>query len=95
MVRWPCNKTHPSPSHADWALEYEKVTEMDLLSNPIYWAYLPITIAWGTFLIQVGDSNKFIDYNWLWFLFRHISPYFWAAMGVVLSVGMSILGASW
>lgn len=68
---------------------------MDLLSNPIYWAYLPITIAWGTFLIQVGDSNKFIDYNWLWFLFRHISPYFWAAMGVVLSVGMSILGASW
>jgi hypothetical protein len=41
------------------------------------------------------SPDRFIDYDWLWFLFRHISPYFWAALGVALAVGMSILGAAW
>jgi hypothetical protein len=65
------------------------------LTAPVYWLYLPVTIAWSCFLIGVGDPGRFIDYPWLWFLFRHMSPHFWAAFGVVLAVGMSILGASW
>lgn len=65
------------------------------LASPVYWFYLPLSIAWICFLIAVGDPNKFIDYNWLWFLFRNMSPYFWAAMGIALTVGMSILGAAW
>mmetsp|Transcript_11446 Transcript_11446/g.27995 ORF Transcript_11446/g.27995 Transcript_11446/m.27995 type:complete len:212 (-) Transcript_11446:405-1040(-) len=62
---------------------------------PVLWFYIPVTITWICFLISVGDSSRFIDYPWLWFLFRHITPYFWAAMGVAFTVGFSILGASW
>ncbi len=65
------------------------------ITSPVYWCYLAVTIAWICFLIGVGSPDKFIDYFWLWFLFRNMSPYFWAALGVVMAVGMSILGASW
>jgi hypothetical protein len=65
------------------------------LTSPVVWFYIPVTISWVCFLIGVGSPERFIDYDWLWFLFRHISPYFWAALGVALAVGMSILGAAW
>mmetsp|Transcript_19104 Transcript_19104/g.32792 ORF Transcript_19104/g.32792 Transcript_19104/m.32792 type:complete len:207 (-) Transcript_19104:673-1293(-) len=66
-----------------------------VLTSPVVWAFLPITVTWVCFAISVGDPARFIDYDWLWLLFRHMSPYFWAAFGVALSVGMSILGAAW
>ncbi len=65
------------------------------LTHPTYWFSLPVAIAWVCFLISVGSPSKFIDYDWLWLLFRNISPYVWAAFGVALAVGMSILGAAW
>ncbi|KXZ52829.1 hypothetical protein GPECTOR_8g212 [Gonium pectorale] len=65
------------------------------LTHPVMWFYIPVTIAWVCFLISVGSPSRFIDYDWLWFLFRNMSPYFWAALGVALAVGMSILGAAW
>lgn len=65
------------------------------ITSPVYWFYLPVAITWACFLIGVGSPDRFIDYPWLWFLFRHITPYFWAALGVAMAVGMSILGAAW
>jgi hypothetical protein len=65
------------------------------LTHPAYWLYLPTTIATVCFLIAVGSPNRFIDYAWLWLLFRATSPYFWSAYGVAFAVGMSILGAAW
>jgi hypothetical protein len=62
---------------------------------PIVWILSPILIAFACFCIQVGDPSKFIDYPWLWLLFRHINPYFWASIGVALALGMSIAGAAW
>ncbi len=66
-----------------------------VLASPLFWLYLPITVAIICFVIGVGEPTKFIDYFWLWFLFRNISPYVWAAFGVGLTVGLSILGAAW
>lgn len=68
---------------------------MVAITSPVVWLYLPITISWIVYVIAVGDPDKFIDYNWLWFLFRNMSPYFWSAFGVALAIGMSILGAAW
>lgn len=65
------------------------------LAQPVYWFYLPVTIAWICFVISVGSPDRFIDYPWLWLLFRSISPYFWSALGVAFAVGFSILGAAW
>ncbi|GLC37794.1 V-type proton ATPase proteolipid subunit [Pleodorina starrii] len=65
------------------------------LTHPVVWFYIPVTITWICFLISVGSPDRFIDYDWLWLLFRSMSPYFWSAMGVALAVGMSILGAAW
>lgn len=65
------------------------------LTHPVSWFYLPITIAWIVFIIAVGSPDRFIDYAWLWLLFRATSPYFWTTFGVAFAVGMSILGAAW
>lgn len=65
------------------------------ITHPLYWFWLPTTITWIVFIIAVGNPAYFIDYNWLWLLFRNISPYFWAAFGVAFAVGFSILGAAW
>jgi V-type H+-transporting ATPase proteolipid subunit len=65
------------------------------LLAPVYWVWAPVVLAWTCFIISVGDPTRFIDYDWLWFLFRHISPYFWASLGAALALAMSILGASW
>lgn len=40
-------------------------------------------------------TDRFIDWPYLWLLFKNISPYFWAVIGVALCVGTSILGAAW
>ena len=37
----------------------------------------------------------YINWTYLGFLFKNISPYFWSAMGIALCVGLSILGAAW
>mmetsp|Transcript_11801 Transcript_11801/g.21193 ORF Transcript_11801/g.21193 Transcript_11801/m.21193 type:complete len:208 (-) Transcript_11801:248-871(-) len=68
---------------------------LDSLMNPVSWIALPVTFAWICFIISVGSPTRFIDYDWLWLLFRSMSPYFWSALGVALAVGMSILGAAW
>jgi V-type H+-transporting ATPase 21kDa proteolipid subunit len=68
---------------------------IESLMSPMYWLVIPYLVAVVCFCIQVGDPEKFIDYEWLWTLFQNISPYFWAAMGVVIAVAMSILGAAW
>ncbi|KAG2498850.1 hypothetical protein HYH03_003042 [Edaphochlamys debaryana] len=65
------------------------------LTHPLVWFYIPVTLTWICFCISVGNPAKFIDYDWLWLLFRSMSPYFWSALGVALAVGMSILGAAW
>lgn len=65
------------------------------LTHPSTWFYWPVAVTWLVFIIAVGDPEKFIDYNWLWLLFRSMSPYFWSALGVCFAVGLSILGAAW
>lgn len=56
---------------------------------------LPLAIASLTFICSVGDPDRFIDWAYLWLLFRNISPYFWAVLGIALCVGTSVLGAAW
>ncbi|KAK9830513.1 hypothetical protein WJX72_012156 [[Myrmecia] bisecta] len=45
-------------------------------------------------LLPVG-SPGLINWDYLFFLFKNISPYFWAATGIYLCVGLSVLGAAW
>jgi hypothetical protein len=36
---------------------------------------------------------EFVDY--LFLLFKNISPYFWSSLGISICVGLSIIGAAW
>ncbi|KIZ03971.1 V-type H+-transporting ATPase 21kDa proteolipid subunit [Monoraphidium neglectum] len=60
-----------------------------------FWLLAPFTIAALSFAINVGSADRFIDWPYLWLLFRNISPFFYAVVGVALCVGTSILGAAW
>jgi hypothetical protein len=55
----------------------------------------PVAVAGVCFAVSVGDPSRFIDWPYLWLLFRNISPYFWAVLGIAICVGTSILGAAW
>ena len=47
---------------------------------------------WG---ILEAHNGSPINWNYLFFLFKNISPYFWCSLGLAQCVGLSILGASW
>jgi hypothetical protein len=65
------------------------------LLQPAVWILVPLNIAILSFICSVGNPAYFIDWAYLWLLFRSISPYFWAVIGIALCVGTSILGAAW
>eukprot|EP00877_Chromochloris_zofingiensis_P001080 jgi/Chrzof1/10973/Cz05g19060.t1 len=69
--------------------------ETNTLLNPALWLITPFSIAVFCFMVSVGSADTFIDWAYLWLLFRNISPYFWAVVGIALCVGTSILGAAW
>jgi V-type H+-transporting ATPase proteolipid subunit len=41
------------------------------------------------------NRQQFLNYDYIWFLFKNISPYFWCTAGIGLCVGLSIAGAAW
>ena len=52
----------------------------------------------GQHLLQFGDAlsrGQLINWDYLGFLFKQISPYFFACLGISLAVGLSIAGAAW
>ena len=66
----------------------------------------PVTgITWVVFLTSVlaammvasgtNDDGTIIHWDYWFTIFKHISPYFWAALGVSIAIGMSVLGAAW
>lgn len=49
-------------------------------------------------LVHFGDAlsrGQLINWDYLGFLFKQISPYFFASLGISLAVGLSIAGAAW
>ncbi len=49
-------------------------------------------------LLHFGDvlsRGQLINWDYLGFLFKQISPYFFACLGISLAVGLSIAGAAW
>jgi hypothetical protein len=66
-----------------------------VLSSPGFWLVAPYAVAAFCFACSVGSADRFIDWPYLWLLFRNITPYFYAVTGVALCVGTSILGAAW
>jgi hypothetical protein len=52
-----------------------------------------ITLVW--FIHRVGDRDKLLDWEYIKALFRAVSPFFWASLGMYVSISMSVLGAAW
>ena len=71
--------------------------EFKLFSLPVLiWSVIaPILIAIFVFMVRVGDEDKFIDWEYLAKIFRHISPFYWTYLGISAAVGLSIIGAAW
>ncbi|GBF91778.1 V-type proton ATPase subunit c 1 [Raphidocelis subcapitata] len=65
------------------------------LGSAGFWLLAPFTVSAFSFAVSVGSPDRFIDWPYLWLLFRNISPFFYAVVGVALCVGTSILGAAW
>jgi len=42
-----------------------------------------------------NDDGRLIHWDYWYTIFEHISPYYWASLGVAVAIGMSVLGASW
>ena len=45
--------------------------------------------------VAPGESRRLVDWAYLGFLFRHVNPYLFTAMGIASSLGLSVLGAAW
>lgn len=41
------------------------------------------------------NRQQFINWDYIWFLFKNISPYYWSSVGIGMCVGLSIGGAAW
>lgn len=69
----------------------------NLLTGPTLglWVMSSVSIAFFSFLIKIGDEDKFIDWAYAGMLFRYVSPYYWTYTGIGIAVGLSILGAAW
>lgn len=52
-----------------------------------------ITASW--FFLRIGERDKALDWDYIKALFRAVSPYFWASLGMYISISMSVLGAAW
>ena len=65
--------------------------------------YGPVDPSWQTydgqrvwnFGLLEPHFGSVINWNYLFFLFKNISPYFWTGLGVALCVGLSVAGAAW